>query len=41
MVEVFSIACGRSLQSRRRSWIRKGDEVELYLPNTSGMIYMP
>jgi hypothetical protein len=41
MVEILEIACGRSLKSRRRSWIRNGEEVELYLPKTSEMIHMP
>jgi len=41
MVEIFEIAYSRSWKSRRRSWIRKGEEVELYLPKTSEMIYMP
>jgi hypothetical protein len=41
MIEIFEIACGTSWKSRRRSWIRSGEEVELYLPKTSEMIYMP
>jgi len=41
MVEIFEIACGMSWELRRRSWIRNGEEVELYLPKTSEMIYMP
>jgi len=41
MVEIFEIACGTSWKLRRRSWIRNGEEVELYLPKTSEMIYMP
>jgi hypothetical protein len=41
MVEMFEIACGMSWKSRRRSWIRNGEEVELYLPRTSEMIYIP
>jgi hypothetical protein len=40
-VEIFEIACGTSWKSRRRSWIRNGEEVELYLPKNSEMIYMP
>jgi hypothetical protein len=40
LVEVMEIAYGTSWNWRRRSWIRKGDEVKLYLPNTSEMIYM-
>jgi hypothetical protein len=40
MVEIFEIACGTSWKLRRRSWIRNGEEVELYLPKTSEMIYM-
>jgi len=41
MTEIFEIACDTSWKSRRRSWIAKGEEVELYLPKTSEMIYMP
>jgi len=41
MVEIFEIACGTAWKSRRRSRIRNGEEVELYLPKTSEMIYMP
>jgi hypothetical protein len=41
MIEIFEIACGTSWKLRRRSWIRNGQEVELYLPKTSEMIYMP
>jgi len=41
MVEIFEIACGTSWKMRRRSWIRNGEEVELYLLKTSEMIYMP
>jgi len=41
MVEIFEIAYGVSWKLRRRSWIRKGEEVELYLPKMSEMIYMP
>jgi len=41
MVEIFEIAYGTSWKPRRRSWTRKGEEVELYLPKTSEMIYMP
>jgi len=41
MVEIFEIGCGTSWKSRRRCWIRNGEEVELYLPKTSEMIYMP
>jgi hypothetical protein len=40
-VKIFEIACGTSWKSRRRSWIRNGEEVELYLPKTSEMIYRP
>jgi len=32
MVEIFEIACGTSWKLRRRSRIRNGEEVELYLP---------
>jgi hypothetical protein len=41
MVQIFEITCGTSWKSRRRSWIRHGEEVNLYLPETSEMIYMP
>jgi len=40
MVEIFEIACGTSWKLRRRSWIKNGEEVELYLLKTSEMIYM-
>jgi hypothetical protein len=41
MAEIFEIACGTSWKLRRKSWIRNGDEIELYLPKTGEMIYMP
>jgi hypothetical protein len=41
MVEIFEIAYSTSWKLRRRSWIRKGEEVELYLPKTSELYYMP
>jgi hypothetical protein len=41
MVEIFEIACGTSWKSRRRSWIKNSEEVELDLPKTSEMIFMP
>jgi len=41
MVQIFEIAYGMSSKLRRRSWIWKGEEVELYLPKTGEMIYMP
>jgi len=41
MVEIVEIAYVASWKSRRRSWIRIGEEVELYLPNICEMIYMP
>jgi len=41
MVEIFEIACGTTWKLRRRSWIRNGEEVELYMRKTSEMIYMP
>jgi len=41
MVEIIEIAYGTSWKSRRRSWIRNGEEVVLYLPKTSEMFYMP
>jgi len=40
MVEIFEIACGMSEKWRRSSWIRNGEEVKLYLPTTSEMIYI-
>jgi hypothetical protein len=40
MVEIFEIAYGTSCESRRRSWIRDGEEIELYLPKTSELFYM-
>jgi hypothetical protein len=40
MVEIFEIACGTSWKSRRRSWIRNGEEVELYYPKSSEMMYI-
>jgi hypothetical protein len=39
MVQIFVIAYGMSWKSRRSSWIEKGEEVELYLPKTSGILY--
>jgi len=30
MIEIFEIAYGMSWKSRRRSWMKKGEEVELY-----------
>jgi len=41
MIGIFEIAFDRSWKSRRRTWIRNGEEVELYWPKTSEMIYMP
>jgi len=41
MVDIFEIACGTSWKSRRRSWIRIDEDVELYLPKTSEMNHMP
>ena len=40
-IEIIQIAYGTSWTSRRRSWMRKGEEVELYLPEPSARIYMP
>jgi len=40
MVEIFEIACSTSWKLRRRSWIRNGEEVELYLIKSSEMIYI-
>jgi len=39
-VEIFDIAYGTSWNVRRRSWMRQGEEVELYLPKLSKEIYM-
>jgi len=41
MVVIFEIAYGMSWKSRRRTWMRKGEEDELYLPKTSEIIYLP
>jgi len=41
MVAIFEIACCTLWKLRRRSWIRNGEEVELYLLKTGEMIYMP
>jgi len=41
MGEIFENAYGTSWKLRRRSWIWKGEEVELYFPKTSEMFYMP
>jgi hypothetical protein len=41
MINIFEIACCTSWKLRKRSWIRNGEEVELYLLKTSEMIYMP
>jgi len=41
MVEFLVFAYGTSWNSRRRSWIWKGEEVRLYKSKTSGLIYMP
>jgi len=41
MVEIFEIAYGMLQNLRGRSWMKKGDDGELYLPKTSEMIYMP
>jgi hypothetical protein len=40
MVERIDIAYDASWKSRRRSWIRKAEEVEQYLPKTSEMMYL-
>jgi hypothetical protein len=40
MAEIFQIADGMSWKSKRRSWMMKSKEVELYLPKSSEMIYM-
>jgi hypothetical protein len=37
MVETFEIAYGTSWKSRRRSWIRKGEEVELFNQQKTGL----
>jgi hypothetical protein len=41
MVEIFDIAYRLSWKSGTGSRIRKGEEVELYLPKTNEIIYMP
>jgi len=41
MFQIFEIAYGMSWKLRRRSWMRKGKEVEQYLPKTGEIIYMP
>jgi hypothetical protein len=41
MARIFEIGYGILWKSRRRSWMRTSKEVELYLPNTTEMIYMP
>jgi len=41
MVEIFKFTNGTSWKSRKRSWMRKGEKVELYFPKTREMIYMP
>jgi len=41
MVEIFSNAYDPSWKLRRRRLMRKGEEVELYSPKSSEMIYMP
>jgi len=41
MVEIFEIAYGTSWNLKRRSWIRNGEKVELYLTKTGETIYMP
>jgi len=41
MVEIFQSAYGTSWKSKRRSWIRNGEEVELYSPQTNEMNHMP
>jgi hypothetical protein len=41
MIEILEIVYGRSWKLRRRSWICNSEEVVLYLPKTSEMIYMP
>jgi len=41
LVEMFGIAYGASWKLRRRSWIGKSEEVELYLATLSEMINMP
>ena len=40
MVEMLKFACGRSWKSRRISWMRKGEEVELNISKTSVQIDM-
>jgi len=40
MVEILKIPYVRSWKSRRMSWMRKGEEVELNISKTSVRIYM-
>jgi len=40
MVENLKIPYGRLWQWRRMSWMRKGEEVWLYISKISGWIYM-
>jgi len=41
LLDKIEFAYDRSWKSRRRSRIRNGQKVELYLLNTSEMMYMP
>jgi hypothetical protein len=41
MVEILNLAYGTSWQWRRRSWMKKDEDVKLYQSNTGEMIYMP
>jgi len=40
-VQIFEIAYDTSWKEQRWSWMRKGEEVELYSQKTSEMIHTP
>jgi len=40
-VKIFTVDDGRSWKSRRRSWMRKNEEVELYISKTTRWTQMP
>ena len=40
MVDMIEIAHGASWNTRRTSWMKKGEEVDLYLSKISEMIFM-
>jgi hypothetical protein len=41
IIGICEIDWGKSWKLRRRRWMRQGEKVELYLPETSAVIYMP